>query len=103
MIVVYITCQDKEEAEKIGTTLVKEKLAACCNFFQTNSIYRWKGKIEKTKESVLIVKTIEANFKKIEHRVKGLHSYTVPCILKISVNRGANKEYLKWLEGELKI
>jgi len=101
MIFIYITCKDKKEAEKIGLVLIKKRLAACCNIFPIGSVYRWKGKIVKAKEVVLIVKTLKGNFKIIEKEVRKLHSYTIPCVLEIPIKRG-NKNYLNWLGKEVK-
>jgi len=101
MIFVYIICQNKKEAKKIGLALIKKRLAACCNIFPIESIYWWKRKIVKDKEVVLIVKTLKRNFKKIEKEVKKLHSYTTPCILEIPIKR-VNLGYLNWLKKEIK-
>lgn len=101
MIFIYITCANKKEAKKIGLTLVKKRLAACCNIFPIESIYWWQKKIVKDKEVILIVKTLKKNFKKIEKEVKKLHSYTVPCILEIPI-KGGNLKYLYWLKKEIK-
>jgi len=110
MVFIYITCKNKEEAEKIGLHLVKKRLAVCCNIFPVDSIYWWssfvkasedkKEKIVQDKEIVLIVKTLEKNFKKIEKEVKKLHSYTTPCILEIPIGRG-NADYLNWFKKEI--
>lgn len=101
MIFIYITCKDKKEAEKIGLALIKNKLAGCVNIFPLiKSIFRWKGKIEKKNEAVLIVKTTKNNFFAIEREVKKLSGFTAPCILEISIGRG-NKEYLNWLKSEI--
>ena len=101
MILIYIICKDKKEARKIGLFLVRKRLAACCNIFPIDSIYQWKDKIVRSREAVLIVKTLKEKFNKIEKEVKKLHSYTIPCILEIPIKR-VNKEYLKWLEKEIK-
>jgi len=101
MIFVYVTCKNKKEAEKIGLSLIKKRLAACCVNFPINSIYWWEKKIVNSGEVVLIVKTLKKNFRKIEKEVKKLHSYTIPCILEIPITRG-NKDYLNWLEKEIK-
>ena len=101
MIFVYIACKNKKEARRIGLYLVKKRLAACCNIFPIESIYWWKGKIEQAKEAVLIVKTLEKNFEKVEKEVKKLHSYAAPCILEIPIAR-ANQDFLNWLKEEIK-
>ena len=111
MIFVYITCKNKAEAKKIGLSLIKKRLAACCNIFPIDSIYWWsssakasedkQNKIVEDKETVLIVKTIKRNFKKVERETKRLHSYKVPCILEIPINR-ASSQYLSWLKKETK-
>ena len=101
MIFVYIVCKNKAEAKKIGLSLVKKRLAACCNIFPIESIYWWNKKIVKDREIVLIIKTIKKNFKKIEKEAKKLHSYKTPCILEIPIKR-VNLKYLSWLRKEIK-
>jgi len=100
MILIYIACKNRKEAKKIGLSLVKNRLAACCNIFPIESIYRWQGKVINDREVVLIVKTLKKNFKKIEKEVKRLHSYKTPCILEIPI-KNSNLEYLKWLKREI--
>lgn len=100
MIVVYVTCKDKEEAHKIGRHVVRKKLAACANYFPINSIYEWQGKLNEDNEFVLLMKTVDANFGKLNEEVKKLHSYDVPCILKIKAD--ANAEYDEWVKKQVK-
>jgi len=100
MIMVYVTCKDENEAKLIGETLVNRKMAACANFFPIKSIFRWKGEIAGDDEFVLLLKTNDSNYPNIKKEVKKLHSYEVPCILKIKAE--ANKEYSKWIDKELK-
>lgn len=99
---VYITTKDKKEALKIGQTLVKEKLAACVNIISpVNSIYRWKGKIEKACEALLLVKTKKSLAKKIIKKVKSIHSYECPEII-FSPIEGGSEDYLGWIIGNTK-
>ncbi len=101
MILIYITCKNKKEAKKIGLSLIKKRLAACCNVFPIESLCWWQGKIAQGREAVLIVKTLKNNFKKVEKEVKRLHSYTAPCVLEIETKRG-NQDYLRWLGREIR-
>lgn len=100
MILIYITCKDKEEAKKISQHLLKKRLIACANMFPIRSSYWWKGEIEETKEFVIIAKTLEEKFLEILEEVKKIHSYEIPCILKIRVEE-VNEEYLKWIKEEV--
>lgn len=95
---VYITTKDKKEARKIGRELVELRLAACANIVDgMESIYWWKGKIEKNREAVLLVKTQKKLISKLIKKVKELHSYECPCIEVLPIT-GGNPEYLAWLK-----
>ena len=55
---VYAVFANAEEAERIGRTVVEERLAACINILTPiRSIYRWQGKIETADEVAAIFKT----------------------------------------------
>jgi len=64
------------------------------------SMYWWNNKIINDNENVIIAKTNNKNFNKVKQEVKKLHSYQIPCILKI--NATANKEYETWVNKEIK-
>lgn len=100
MIILYITCKDEAEAERISRELVEKKLIACANYFPIKSLYRWKGELAGEKEVVLLAKSLERNFAAIQKEVRALHSYEVPCILKLNVE--ANEEYENWVNEQLK-
>ena len=80
--------------------LLRKRLIACANIFPIKSLYWWKGKIVNDKENVIIAKTKDKNFKRLVYEVKRLHSYTIPCILKIDAI--ANKDYEAWAKKELR-
>lgn len=98
MIFVYITNPTEKEAEKISRHLLEKRLIACANIFPIKSLYRWKGKICRDKEFVLIAKAPAGNYAKIKKEVKKIHSYEIPCIIKITA--AANPEYAAWVKKE---
>ncbi len=100
MILIFVTFPNKVEAVKIGDAILDKKLAACWNLFPVESDYRWKGKIAKDKELLMIIKTKDSNFKKIEDFIKKNHSYKIPEIVSIKA-KDVSKQYLSWLMEEL--
>ena len=100
MTFAYIICKDAIEADKISFHLLKKRLIACANIFPVRSMYRWKKKIVNDAENVVIAKTNEKNFPRVVSEVKKIHSYKIPCILKL--DSFANKEYTNWAEKEMK-
>ena len=100
MILVYITCKDAREAEKIAMHLLRKRLIACANIFPVRSMYWWNFRIAKENEVVLLAKSNEKKFNRVVSESKKIHTYKIPCIMKI--NAKANKEYEKWANSELK-
>lgn len=99
-ILVYITAKNLEEARSIASKLVEEKLVACANVIpKIESVFRWKGRIEKQDEAAIIAKTKKDLSERLVKRVKELHSYETPCIITLPIE-GGNPDFLKWL-GEV--
>jgi periplasmic divalent cation tolerance protein len=101
-IVVLVTCASVKEARKIARAVVEQRIAACANIVTApvHSIYRWKGKVESANEFLLIIKTTQARFAKLEAEVKRLHSYDVPEIIALPIARGA-ATYLTWISDSV--
>lgn len=94
---VYMTAATRVEARHIARTLVAEKLAACVNVLgPMESTYRWKGRIERSREVALLAKTRRSRLARLMARVKGLHSYEVPCIVAWPIADG-NPAFLNWI------
>jgi periplasmic divalent cation tolerance protein len=104
MILVYVDCSSVEEAKKIATSLLKEKLCACTNIIPgVQSLYLWppkSGKIESANEVILLIKTVKKNYQKIEKQIKKLHSYSVPAIFSIPIET-VEKKYRDWMKKEV--
>ena len=104
LLIVTITCKNKEEATKIGKMLLEKKLVACAKVTNdVHSMYLWppkSGKIEEADEVMLICKTLESKWEAIEMEVRSIHSYENPEIYSLPVSHVSQK-YLNWLRGEL--
>jgi periplasmic divalent cation tolerance protein len=97
----YVTCQNVDEARRIGRQLIAERLAGCINIFPTiESIYKWDAAVETTLEAVMIVKTSEHLTEVCSLKIRELHSYKTPCVLMIPVEN-TDDDYIRWLQGQL--
>ena len=97
--VVLVSRGSIAEARKIGRNVVEKKLAACANIVPgVESIYRWKGKVERAREVLVVIKTTANRLPELEREMKRLHSYDVPEFIVLPIIAGSRK-YLAWLQG----
>ncbi len=95
--IVLVTCASVPEARKIGRSAVEKKLAACANIVTgVESIYRWKGKMERAREALVVMKTTAGRLRELEKDVKRVHSYEVPEFVVLPIVAGS-REYLEWV------
>ena len=100
-IVVVTTVGTEEQAYLIAREIVARRQAACVNIVPgIRSIYRWKGKICKDGELLLLAKTLEGEFEGIAATIRELHSYELPEILSFVVTRG-EQGFLDWIAGSV--
>ena len=97
---VYITTPSEEEAKRISTELVGQRLAACANILgASNSVFWWNGTVQSELETVTILKTSEKKIDLLISTVKELHSYDCPPITALEITKG-NPVFLNWISKE---
>lgn len=100
-IVVVTTVGTEEQAYLIAREIVARRQAACVNILPgIRSIYRWKGKICKDGELLLLIKTLEGEFEAVAATLRELHSYELPEILSFDVSHG-ERGFLDWIAGNV--
>ena len=96
--VIFITAGSKEEAEKLSRGMIEKKLAFCVNTVSgIQSTYHWEGKLHVDDEILLIAKTRQQKYGVLENWVKQNHSYDVPEIISLPIQKGL-PEYLKAID-----
>ena len=95
---VLVTCGSLTESHKIARAVVAKRLAACVNIVTApvESLYNWKGKLERSREHLLLIKTNVKRLEALEREVLRLHSYEIPEFLVLPIAAGS-KAYLRWL------
>jgi periplasmic divalent cation tolerance protein len=94
---VFCTTDDRREGEEIAQMLVERELAACAQITgPLTSIYRWEGAVERAEEWLLLAKTSVGRYQELEDVIVAAHSYEVPEIVAVPIERGS-EAYLRWL------
>lgn len=97
-LIVYCTCPDDATATQLAEYLLEKRLVACVNIIDSvSAIYRWQGKIERSTEKLMLIKTTKSAYSEVESALKHQHPYELPEIIAVSVEQGL-PEYLKWVE-----
>ena len=100
-VLVTTTVSSKEEANKIASILVSEKLAACANIIgPIQSIYSWQGKIVIDEEYKLFIKSFLEKWPAIKNTIKENHIYKVPEISLIQIH-DMHEDYLSWMKESI--
>jgi periplasmic divalent cation tolerance protein len=94
---VTTTAGSREEADRIATTLVDRRLAACVQIVgPIRSVYRWEGQIEHSEEWLCQIKTTREQYAAVEAAIREVHSYDCPEIIATPIVAGS-EAYLQWL------
>lgn len=96
-IAVITTTGSGEEARRIARDLVERRLAACAHVSEIESFYVWKGALENEREHRIVFKTMADRYDEVERAIKALHSYEVPAIYAVPLERVFGP-YAAWLE-----
>ncbi|MDD2688864.1 MAG: divalent-cation tolerance protein CutA [Candidatus Omnitrophica bacterium] len=101
-IVILVTTPNKKEARRIASGLLKKKLAACINIIDgAESLFWWQGKLERSTEALMVIKSKKEKLAAVTKLIKSMHSYGVPEIIALPIT-GGEKKYLRWIDGILR-
>jgi periplasmic divalent cation tolerance protein len=96
-VIALSTFPDAETARKIARELVENAIVACANVVPSvESIYFWKDKVETSAEILAIFKMTAARYAEFESRLRELHPYDVPEIVRLNIAEGS-PDYLRWI------
>lgn len=82
LVVILTTTATEDEAKKLASSLVDEKLAACVLIQPgTTSYCFWDGKTQMAPEVTVLIKTHADKARAIEEHFKTAHPYQVPVFI----------------------
>ncbi|WWW11589.1 divalent-cation tolerance protein CutA [Arcobacter cryaerophilus gv. pseudocryaerophilus] len=96
-VIVQTTTSNEEEAKKIAKILIQDKLVACVQLKDIESLYNWDGKLCCERETLLSIKTKKELFSKVKSKILELHSYDTPEIIELDISN-ISEDYLKFIK-----
>ena len=97
---IYVTFGSLREAKRLGSLLVKNKLAACTNIIPTiYSTYVWKNKTMIDKECSMIVKTSKSKVKSAIKFIVKKHSHECPAVSAFPIE-SAHSDFQRWINEQ---
>ena len=95
------TVESPPQANRLAKALVRRRLAACVNILPgAVSHYRWKGRLERSNELLLLIKTGRRSMNGLNRFLRENHPYELPELIFIPIARG-EAGYLRWLDSSL--
>jgi periplasmic divalent cation tolerance protein len=98
----FSTAGNQEEASRIASHLVQNRLVACVNIIPSiRSVYWWKDQVNDESESLLLMKTEKSKIKEVETAIKSIHSYETPELIAVQLDYGM-PAYLSWVSNTVR-
>lgn len=98
---VLVTVPNKKTVRKLAAGALEKRLVACANVIPgIESHYWWQGKIEQSRELLILFKTSRSKLAALEKFVVAQHPYDTPEFLVLSLAAG-NEKYLRWLTDSM--
>lgn len=95
--VVLVTAPDLKTARALARAALEERLVACVNVVpKLESHYWWQGKIERSAEVLLVMKTRRTRLAALEKLVLARHPYDTPEFVVLPLEAGSVR-YLDWI------
>ncbi|MFP4147663.1 MAG: divalent-cation tolerance protein CutA [Halorhodospira sp.] len=99
-LAVFCTCPDEQTARRLAETVVEAKLAACVNILPgVSSVFYWEGQAQSEQEHLLMIKTSELAYSRLESKLVELHPYELPEVIAVGIERGL-AGFLDWIRDE---
>jgi periplasmic divalent cation tolerance protein len=96
-LLVLTTLPADHDAGAFAAALVTERLAACVSVLgMTDSTYSWEGRVERSRERQVLIKTTAARWPALADRIGQLHPYEVPELVAVPICAGL-PTYLRWV------
>ena len=95
--IVLVTAPSLKAARSLAASALKRRQAACANIISAvESHFWWQGKIEQSKEALILFKTTRRRLAALEELILQEHPYDTPEFVVLPIEAGSER-YLKWI------
>jgi periplasmic divalent cation tolerance protein len=99
---VLVTAPSLKVARQLAQSILQQRQAACVNIIpRLESHYWWQGKLERSTEMLLLIKTSKAKLPALEKWILAEHPYDTPEFIVLPLQSG-NQRYLSWISESVK-
>lgn len=98
LIAVFTSLPSRQQAQQLAASLVESGLVACAQISEIESFYRWEGELQQEPEYRLLLKAPADRYEAIEAAILGTHSYELPAIHAIRIER-ILPSYAAWIQS----
>lgn len=94
---IYTTCSNKQDAQRIARQLVSEKLAFCVNIIPGGiSIYQDSDELVEAEEYYLLIKAMDGKVIDIMAQLPSIHPYKDPAV--VCIKASTTEGFFKFLK-----
>lgn len=100
--IVLVTAPNLKTARLLAKAALTKRLIACANLIpKLESHFRWKGKIEKSSEVLILLKTTSSRLSALEKLMLAEHPYDTAEFIVLPIDRGSQR-YLDWIMNSVR-
>ncbi|MBB1126693.1 divalent-cation tolerance protein CutA [Thiospirillum jenense] len=100
LIAVYTTVATRADAQVLAKAIIEQRLAACAQLMEIESIYAWQGEVNQEAEWRIIFKTTSERYPDLLKTLQQLHPYQLPQICGTDLPT-VSVEYSKWIRDNI--
>jgi periplasmic divalent cation tolerance protein len=94
-----VTAPDLKVARSLARAALENRLVACANLVpRLESHYWWQGRLESSREVLIVFKTTKTRLAALEKLILAKHPYDTPEFIVLPIQAG-NRRYLDWVGG----
>ncbi len=95
--IALVTAPEPRTARRLAQAALKKRLVACANLIPAiESHYWWQGRIDQSKEVLVIFKTTNSKVASLKKLVLAEHPYETPEFIALPIESGS-RPYLDWI------